>query len=303
MLAEQVFEGEAELGFFVAVLDDDGSVDAEAPLGGFAFLDGAGAGDDDGVFWNDEGAVAFGADDGSVDDVVDGSAAGEDGSGGEDGALADDGAFVNAAVSADEDIVFKDDGIGVDGLENAADLGCGAEVDMLADLGATADEGVGVDHGAFVDVCADVDVHGRHADDAGSEVGSAADGGAAGDDAHLLGRGELARGVGVLVDEGEVVAGGGELAEAETEENAALDPGVDAPAVGVGDVRLGGADGSVFEGIAKLVEGGEGVGIADGVGSGGEVLFDSGVKEILGHRESLAMNGEWAVSFWFVDLD
>ena len=42
--AEQVFEGGGEVGLLVAVLDDDGSVDGEAPLGGFAFGDGARAG-------------------------------------------------------------------------------------------------------------------------------------------------------------------------------------------------------------------------------------------------------------------
>lgn len=141
-LAEKVFESEAKLGFFVTVFDDDGRVDAEAPFGGLAFVDGAGAGDDDGVIRNDERAIAFGADDLTVDDVIDRCSAGESGSCGEDGSFADDGAFVDAAVSADEDIVFQDDGAGVDGFEDAADLGCRAEVNAFADLGTAADESV-----------------------------------------------------------------------------------------------------------------------------------------------------------------
>ena len=259
-------------------------------------MDGSGAGDNDGVFRNDERAVALGADDGSVDDVVDGSAAGEDGSGGEDGALTDDGALVNAAIAADEDIVLKDDRIGVDGFEDAADLGCSAQVDTLADLRAATDEGVGVDHGAFIDVGADVDIHGRHADDAGSKPGSAPDSGAAGDDAHLVGGVEMASGVGVLVDEGKVVAGGDHFAETESKQDAAFDPGVNAPAVGMGGIRLSGADGAVFEGVAELFKSGDGGRIADSFSAGGEMLFNFCVEVVLSHSESLAMVGEEAVS-------
>ena len=102
---------------------------------------------------------------------------------------------------------------------------------------------------------------------------------AAGDDADVLLGGEAAGGVGVLVDEGDgrgrvAAVHGFEGAETEAEEDAALDPGVDAPAGGGGGVGLGGAEGAGFEGVAELVEGGEGVRVADGGGALGEVVFD-----------------------------
>ena len=188
-----------------------------------------------------------------MDEIEDRGASGEDGSSGEDCAFADDGAFVDSGVAADEDVVFNDDGAGVDGLKDAADLGCGAEVNALADLGAGADEGVGIDHGAFIDVGADVDVHGRHADDTAGDECARADGGATGDDAQPIGNGEVADGVGVFVDEGQG-AGWlgfslfGDLSDAEAEEDAALDPGVDAPAGGSSGVRRCGAESASFDG-------------------------------------------------------
>ncbi len=67
----------------------------------------------------------------------------------------------------------------------------------------------------------------------------------------LLG-GEAAGGEGVLVDAVEhAVVHGLEVAEAEAEQDAALDPGVDAPGGWGGGVRLGGADGAGLEGIAE----------------------------------------------------
>ena len=104
-------------------------------------------------------------------------------------------------------------------------------MDALADLGAGADEGVGIDEGVLIDVGAGVDVGGRDDDDAGSEISAGADGAAAGDDADVLLGGEAAGGVGVLVEAVEdAVFDGLEVAETEAEEDAALDPGVYAPA-------------------------------------------------------------------------
>ena len=164
VLAQQVFEGGAEVGFFVAVFHDDGSVERLRPQHlrwrGPCLMTAREPGTTTALLGDDEGHFGGGADGGAVDEIEDGRAAGEDGAGSEDGAGADDGAFVDAAVAADQDVVFDDDGAGVDGLEDAADLGGGAEMDALADLGAGADEGVGVDHGAFVDPCAGVDVAG-----------------------------------------------------------------------------------------------------------------------------------------------
>ncbi len=77
------------------------------------------------------GSIGGGAKDVAIDEIEDRSAAGEDGARREHSAGANDGAFVDAAVAADEDVVFNHDGTGVDGLENAADLGGGAEVNAL----------------------------------------------------------------------------------------------------------------------------------------------------------------------------
>jgi hypothetical protein len=88
-LAEQVFQCGRKVGFFVAVFDDDGGVDAEAQVFAGAVLDGSAAGYDYGAGGDDEGgfgSVGAVAVDGVVGEVVDGGAAGEDDSGGEDGA-------------------------------------------------------------------------------------------------------------------------------------------------------------------------------------------------------------------------
>jgi len=157
-------------------------------------------------------------------------------------------------------------------------------VNSLADLGAGADQGVGVDHGAFVDVGSDVDVGGGHDDDSAGEVGSGADGRAAGDDADVVFGQEAADRVGILVDEGEgglaegMDAGHlGECADAEAEEDASLDPGVDAVGGGVRGVGLCGAEGAVFEAVAETLEGVEGFAVADGVRALGEPVFDGGL--------------------------
>lgn len=93
------------------------------------------------------------------------------------------------------------------------------------------------------------------------------------------------------------MAGGGELAKAEAEQDAALDPSIDGPSVGMRCIWLGGADGAVFEAVTELLKGGDGGRIADGIRASGEMLFDLGVEIVLSHRESLARVGELAVSF------
>ena len=151
---------------------------------------------------------------------------------------------------------------------------------------------------------ADVDVGGRHHDDAGGEVGSGADGAAAGDDADALLGGEAAGGVGGLVDEGEgrvvvgVLAHLGEGAEAEAEEDAALDPGVDAVAGGGGGVGLGGAEGAGLEGVAEGVEGSEGVRVADGGGALGEPVLDEGFEVLGGGGGACGVHGWLIVAAW-----
>src|SRR6185437_2220217 len=164
-LPQQVFERSAKVGFFVAVLYDHGRVDAEAPLLAFAFVDGARAGHYYCRLGDDQRAIDCGAQHFAAHEIVDGCAAREDGAGGEDRAFADDGCFVDSTVAADENVVFNNDGAGVDRLEHASDLCSGTQVHMLADLRAGTDEGMRVDHCAFVDIGSGVDVHGRHADD------------------------------------------------------------------------------------------------------------------------------------------
>src|SRR6185437_14578109 len=166
------------------------------------FGDGTRPGDDDGVCGDDQGRLVGGANGDAIDEIENGSAAGEEGSGGQDRAGVNDGTFVYAAIAADEDVVLDDDGAGVDGLEDSADLGGGAEVDALADLRTGADESVGIHHGAFIHPGAGVDVHGRHADYTARHVSAGADGGAAGNDADAVGCAEMPDRVGVLVDEG-----------------------------------------------------------------------------------------------------
>jgi hypothetical protein len=52
--AEKIFELDAGGGFGVAVFDDDGAIQGEAPFFAGGVGDGAGTGDDNGVFGDDE---------------------------------------------------------------------------------------------------------------------------------------------------------------------------------------------------------------------------------------------------------
>ena len=77
-LTQKVFEGGGEVGFFVAVFDDDGGVDREAEgFAGFG-LDGAAAGDDYSAAGDDERGFGGGFVNGVAGDVVDRGAAGKD---------------------------------------------------------------------------------------------------------------------------------------------------------------------------------------------------------------------------------
>ena len=219
--------------------------------------DGSGAGNDDGVFGNDEREIAGGGVDGVANEIVDGDGAIEDGTGAEDGAALDDGAFVDAGVAADEDVVFDDDGKSADGFEDAANLRGGGDVAVAADLRARADERVGIKHGVFADVCADIDEHRRHTDDATGDVRSVADAGASGNDADAIGDGERVERVSGLVEKRKF--GGVDRhiygrAHAEAEENSLLDPGVGAPAGGRGRIGFGGADRAAIQGVLEIGE-------------------------------------------------
>jgi len=78
-LAEEVFELDAGRGFGVAIFDDHSAREGESPLFAGGMRNGTGAGDDDGVFRNDEREIIDGGIDGVADEVVDGDGTIEDG--------------------------------------------------------------------------------------------------------------------------------------------------------------------------------------------------------------------------------
>src|SRR5271154_3913599 len=104
---------------------------------------------------------------------------------------------------------------------------------MGADLRAASDQSMRVDHGARAHPGPSVDEHGRHASDARTDITAVANAGAAGDDPHAVFEIELLdwkcgfvepglpRGVDRHIDGN---------AHPETDQNAFLYPGVDAPA-------------------------------------------------------------------------
>src|SRR5258708_8700935 len=77
-------------------------------------------------------------------------------------AFAHDDPFDDLAAGADEAVVLDDGGVGLQGLQDAADADPAGQVHVLADLRARAHRGPRVDHGAFVHVGADVHVGGHH---------------------------------------------------------------------------------------------------------------------------------------------
>ena len=128
-----------------------------------------------------------------------------------------------------------------------------------ADLRARADQRVRVDQRALADVGADVDVHRRHADHArrddrrrrGSSIRRARCG-------RRRRRANLLQRQRVLVEERPAAVIGrhvDQTAEAEAEQDALLDPGVDAPAGRRRRVGLGGADDAVGQRLAQVGEG------------------------------------------------
>src|SRR5262249_16793405 len=180
-------ELDAVAGFGVAVFDDDGTGQREAPFFPGGMGDGARAGNDHSVFGNNQGEIVGGGIDGVAGEVVDGDGAVEDGAGAEKGAALDDGRFMGAGVAADKDAIFDDDGERADRLEHAADLRAGGDVAIAADLRTGADQGVGIDHGVLADVSSGIDEHRRHADYTTGDVRAVADAGAAGNDADAVG--------------------------------------------------------------------------------------------------------------------
>ncbi len=85
----------------------------------------------------------------------------------------DDDAFDHFGAGADEAVVFDDGGVGLHGLQHAANTNAAAQVHVFANLGAGTDRSPGVDHGAFIDISADVDKRG-HQNHALGQVAAAA---------------------------------------------------------------------------------------------------------------------------------
>ncbi len=120
---------------------------------------------------------------------------------------------------------------------HAADLRSGRDVAVAADLRAAADERVRIDHGAVAHVRADIDVHRRHADDAFADVSSRRECWNRRERCARRRRGRTAApgksiyrgtaGVTGSIDMSTIAA------HAEAQQDAFLDPGVDAPAAGL----------------------------------------------------------------------
>src|SRR6266705_111021 len=102
----------------------------------------------------------------------------------------------------------------------------------LANLRTRTDQGVTVNHCAFIDIGARIDEHGRHADDAGSNVSAVTDAGSARNNANPIVRRKCSDWVGVLVEKLQRGTRWRHLnnrSHAKAEQNPALDPGVCLP--------------------------------------------------------------------------
>ena len=195
-------------------------------------------------------------DDGAVDQVIDRRRSGQHGAGRDHRTLLDHRAFVDAGIASHQHIVFDDHRQGANRLEHAADLSGGTDMHAGADLRARSDQRVRVDQRAFAHISADVDVHRRHADHAAGDEGAAADGRTTGHNADASCHPRALHRLRILVVERQAGRHLHEVAKAKTEQDALLDPGVDAPSGGHRQVRLRRAHGSRFEGGLQLIEGG-----------------------------------------------
>src|SRR5215468_2173015 len=139
-LAQEIFELYGSLGLFVAVLDDDGSIDRQAPVFRRADADPARAGHDDRAGGDFERFVAFAPVNFAARRVENRRRACQHHAGGQDRALSDERAFVDSAIASDQDFVFDDHGHCAYWFEHAADLGRRADVASLAYLGARPDQ-------------------------------------------------------------------------------------------------------------------------------------------------------------------
>ncbi len=234
-IAEQIFELGAQVGFCIAIFYDYRRVEREAPIFSLAAVNRARAGHDHCFFWNDQRLIFGGDVHFAAHDIINRSGVIQNHAGAEDGAAFHDGAFENAAVPSYQDFVFDDDGHRAYGFENAADLGGGGNVAAFSDLRAAAYQRVRIYHRLVAYVRADVDEHRRHAGDAFADEAAVANAGAAGDDAHAAGGGDVLDGVGGLVEKRLAQRINGHVrdgADAESEKDAFFHPAVDAPTRG-----------------------------------------------------------------------
>ncbi len=126
-----------------------------------------------------------------------------------------------------------------------------------ADLGARSDQRMRVDERAFADPGADVDVHRRHANHTTRQVGAIANGRSSRHDADAGVHTRLLQRQRVLVVERHAAVihrRVHDVAELESEQDAAFDPGIHPPPDGRARIRLGGANLSGGERGAQLGE-------------------------------------------------
>src|SRR5579859_746560 len=192
ILAQQLFQPDGLVGFFVAIFDDDGRVERNSQVFAAAFGYGARTGNHHGAWWNHEWLgffprrTNFTTINRVANQIVDRSRASENRSRGEHRAVAHDGAFVHAAIAAHQNFVLDNHGQRADGFEHAADLRRGRDVTFFPHLRARADQRVRVNHGAIGNISAHIHIHGRHADYILADVTAVANRRPAGDHAHVL---------------------------------------------------------------------------------------------------------------------
>src|SRR6202008_4038509 len=95
-------------------------------------------------------------------------------------------AFVHAAVAANEDFIFDDDGKRADRFQHATNLRARGAVARAPDLGTATDQRVRIDHGLLAHVSANVNEQRWHPHYAAANVAAVANARTAGHDAHTV---------------------------------------------------------------------------------------------------------------------
>lgn len=212
--------------------------------------DGAGTGDDDRVFGDDQGLVVTGRIDGVSHEIVDGNGAIEDHASAEDGAALDDSTFIDSGIPPNQNIILDDYRQSANRLEYPTNLRTGGNVTIAANLRTGTNEGVGIDHRVFINVSAHIDEHRRHADYAAGDVGTIANAGAAWNNANSIGNGKGMEWVSGFVEKRKLGGVDGHIhdgSHTETHEDSLLHPGVGAPAVRGSGIGFGSANCAAIE--------------------------------------------------------